>query len=331
MKTYLLDSINRYKRFSENLDVKTILCNKSWWVFNDSGEKEIYIFQEDESLIISINGQVTNANWKFISANKSLIINTAKQSVMVHSAFMDNVIFALQLDGTNQFAFLIDESNRDSFQPKSLDDVKNYFATKELREEAEKNKQIEQTELERKRQVQLEKRRQKEKTVEQKLQTIAYSIKSSEHYKKWKKCGRSWFSSGYFILGILASTAPLTVLFIRLLEFIPSFFVFFPIIFAILIGVSTFLWERRDNKKNFELKFRKKNGEYVMYEGSQYNFDNFNLWCLEQTFSTFTVTMSDNREENISSYMQGAGMLEISYMYKGEKIAVDCFDLDSIN
>lgn len=44
MKTYLFDTFNRYKRFSEKLDAKTILCNKSWWVFNDSGEKEVYIF-----------------------------------------------------------------------------------------------------------------------------------------------------------------------------------------------------------------------------------------------------------------------------------------------
>ena len=27
MKTYILDILNRYKRFSEQLDVKTILCN----------------------------------------------------------------------------------------------------------------------------------------------------------------------------------------------------------------------------------------------------------------------------------------------------------------
>ena len=39
MKTYILDSINRLKRYGENLDVKTILCNKSWQIFNDSGEK----------------------------------------------------------------------------------------------------------------------------------------------------------------------------------------------------------------------------------------------------------------------------------------------------
>ena len=46
MKTFLLDSFNRYKRFSEELDVKTILCNKSWLIFNDSGDKELYVFQE---------------------------------------------------------------------------------------------------------------------------------------------------------------------------------------------------------------------------------------------------------------------------------------------
>ena len=47
MKTYLLDILSRYNRFSENLDVKTVLCNKSWWIFNDSGDKELYIFQEN--------------------------------------------------------------------------------------------------------------------------------------------------------------------------------------------------------------------------------------------------------------------------------------------
>lgn len=51
MKTYLLDILNKYNRFSENLDVKTILCNKSWLVFNDTGNKELYIFQEMVTLL----------------------------------------------------------------------------------------------------------------------------------------------------------------------------------------------------------------------------------------------------------------------------------------
>ena len=63
MKTFLFDTFNKYKRFSESLDVETILCNKTWFVFNSSGEREIYIFQENGKLKISLNGKVTHATW----------------------------------------------------------------------------------------------------------------------------------------------------------------------------------------------------------------------------------------------------------------------------
>lgn len=132
MKTYLFDSIERFKRFSESLDVKAVICNKSWNIFNDSGEKEIYIFQEDGSLIISNNGKVTDGSWKYIPANKSIIINGNDQSYMLHPAFMDEVIFALQVDGTQQCAFLIDESNKQSFEPKTYSELLQYFKDKEL-------------------------------------------------------------------------------------------------------------------------------------------------------------------------------------------------------
>ncbi len=131
MKTYLFDTIERYRRFSESLDVKVVICNKSWNVFNDSREKEIYIFQEDGSLIISNNGKVTNGTWKYIPANKSIIINGNNQSYMLHPAFMDEILFALQVDGTQQCAFLIDENNKDSFEPKNYSELLQYFHSKE--------------------------------------------------------------------------------------------------------------------------------------------------------------------------------------------------------
>ena len=131
MKTYLFDIINRYKRFSEELDAKTIICNKAWWVFNDSGEKEVYIFNEDGTLFISVSGKVTNATWQYIAANRSLIISGNNQSYMVHPAFYDQVIFALQVDGTDDCAFLVDENNLPSVPMRTFEDVKNYFAEKE--------------------------------------------------------------------------------------------------------------------------------------------------------------------------------------------------------
>ncbi len=130
MKTYLLDILNRYKKISESLDVEAILCSKSWSVFNDSGHKEIYLFQHDGSLIISVSGEVTDATWKYIPVNQSILISTKSASYMLHPAFVDDIIFALQLDGTNQYSFMIDELQRDTFAPKSLSDIERYFKKK---------------------------------------------------------------------------------------------------------------------------------------------------------------------------------------------------------
>lgn len=158
MKTYLLDILNRYNRFSENLDVKTVLCNKSWLIFNDTGDKELYIFQENGSLIASVNGNVFNGNWQYISANKSIIISFKEKSYMLHPSFFDKTIFALQQDGTNRYAFMIDEKQSQFFQPKSLTELNSYFADterKRIEEEqhrkklwAEQQKEIEQRRIE---------------------------------------------------------------------------------------------------------------------------------------------------------------------------------------
>ena len=160
MKTYLFDTFNRYKRFSEELDAKTILCNKSWWVFNDSGEKELYIFNTDGTLIIAVSGKVTNATWQYIPANKSLIISGNNQSYMVKPAFYDNQIFALQVDGTNDYAFLIDENKLPSTNLKSLSDLVIYFAEKERQAVlAEERKQQAAIEAQRQREIKAQQQR----------------------------------------------------------------------------------------------------------------------------------------------------------------------------
>jgi hypothetical protein len=131
MKTYIFDTFNRYKRFSEELDAKTILCNKSWWVFNDNGDKEVYIFQTDGSLIISIKGKVSYSTWKYITANQSIIITSGEQAYMVKPAFVDGNILALQVDGTDEYAFLIDEQKFKELVFKTYNDILEYFVEKE--------------------------------------------------------------------------------------------------------------------------------------------------------------------------------------------------------
>lgn len=142
MKTFLFDTFNKYKRFSESLDIETILCNKTWFVFNSSGEREIYIFQENGKLKISLNGKVTHATWEYIPANKSLIISGNEQSYMVHAVYVDNILFTLQIDGTKEYAFLIDENNKQNFQPQSYNDIKQYFQIREQEFERLESKRL---------------------------------------------------------------------------------------------------------------------------------------------------------------------------------------------
>lgn len=142
MKTYLFETLNRYKRFSESLDAKAVLSNKAWIVFNDEGEKQVYIFQEDGTVLITTNGIGSVKTWKYIPANKSILINGEDNSfVMLRTAFVDENILAFQLDGTDRYAFMIDENNKALFAPKTLEELNMYLEDKL---DKEKQKQIEQ-------------------------------------------------------------------------------------------------------------------------------------------------------------------------------------------
>lgn len=58
MKTHLLSCLNDIRQYSQKLDAKAVLYNKSWEVFNDMGEKETLIFRPINELLIVRNGVV---------------------------------------------------------------------------------------------------------------------------------------------------------------------------------------------------------------------------------------------------------------------------------
>lgn len=185
MKTFLLDIPDRFRRFDEQLDVKALLCNKSWQVFNDSGVKEIYIFQEDGSLIISLNGKVSRATWQYIPANRSLIINSDNESYMLRPFFQDENLFTLQLDGTREYSFLLNEAQRASFPVESLSDLKFYLEHKEerlLQIQVEKERQL----ALQQREEELRKKKQRER--EERLQAfINENLSKDKYYLKLKR------------------------------------------------------------------------------------------------------------------------------------------------
>lgn len=144
MKTYLLDTIERFKRYSQSLDVKTILCSKAWYVLNEDGDTENLIFQEDGTVLVSVNGSLKKYTWQYIPQNQSLnIMHSDKEGTMLKPAFMDGKILAFNKTGTKECMFLVDDNLRDKEKLQSIDAVKKYLLAYE-EHEIEQAKQLEQ-------------------------------------------------------------------------------------------------------------------------------------------------------------------------------------------
>lgn len=107
--------------------LKAILCNKTWRVFSDNGEKEVYIFMEDGKLVISVNGSAVIGSWMYIPANQSLVISGNNQHFLVHPIICNNVL-ALALDGSNQCCFLIDSTKEELDSINSLRSIESYIS-----------------------------------------------------------------------------------------------------------------------------------------------------------------------------------------------------------
>ena len=126
MKTFLYSIPNRIQSFSKKLDVKTALCGKSWEVFNDEGVKQLFIFNENGSILITNNGKVINASWSFIPQNSSILITTGDETIMFRTAFFNKVLIVLQQDGVERYLFMIDESKEALFPDMSLATLTEY-------------------------------------------------------------------------------------------------------------------------------------------------------------------------------------------------------------
>lgn len=146
MKTYILDTIEKYKRLSKKLDAKTVICNRSWVVFNDCGEREIYKFKEDGTMQIILSGRITVGKWEYDPNDNTVSLFASEQAMMVHPGMYDDVVMALKVDGTDEISFLIDDNNKDNFAPQSLKELLDYFEAKNilfLKAEEEERKRLE--------------------------------------------------------------------------------------------------------------------------------------------------------------------------------------------
>ena len=126
MKTFILKAVERLKNYSQKLDAKAILFEKSWEVFNETGDKELLIFRTNSELLISRNGIVQKGKWELLDI-ANLLIDVDNKSYLLNAAYIEEKFLALKLDGTNQFMVMIETDMKNRFSMNSINAVEQYL------------------------------------------------------------------------------------------------------------------------------------------------------------------------------------------------------------
>ena len=95
---------------SINLKVsKQHLIKKNWVLLKESEEeRQIYIFQKDQTLLIANSGDVIKGKWEEVGDN-SLMIEFDNKSTLYQPSYESESIFILKVNGKEQYLNLVEE------------------------------------------------------------------------------------------------------------------------------------------------------------------------------------------------------------------------------
>ncbi len=126
MNTFLADIFPKIQRFSERLDNLTLLTNQHWVSIDDIFSiKTVYIFRNNNELLISTNGKVEKAKWEHLG-NKSLLIDKKEDSFLFKHGFFDENILALKVDSNEEYAIFVNE-NKYNGELNTIEGVLNFL------------------------------------------------------------------------------------------------------------------------------------------------------------------------------------------------------------
>jgi len=92
------------------------LTNKNWVLLSDEADKKVvYIFSDKDNLLrIAENGRIRKGKWDYLG-NNSLELDVDNEPMLFKHAFLDEQLLALKLDGTEEYALLVNEPHYDNF------------------------------------------------------------------------------------------------------------------------------------------------------------------------------------------------------------------------
>jgi hypothetical protein len=107
MLEYIKSLLPRLRKFSESLDYIEMLVDQPWVLIDENMNKRQYIFERDDRLILSLNGNVQIGGWEYIAAAKSLLLHLGNVHTLLNEDFVTKGLLILKKDGLFDVPFVL--------------------------------------------------------------------------------------------------------------------------------------------------------------------------------------------------------------------------------
>ena len=113
METNLSVLIPRVRKLSQKFDNTSLILSHHWVLVDKiNSKKKLYIFRKNKELLISEDGQVDIASWRYLGKNTLLVENNTVKNLYKHGFFDQNLI-AIKIRDDENYSFFVDEEKFD--------------------------------------------------------------------------------------------------------------------------------------------------------------------------------------------------------------------------
>lgn len=114
MESHFINNIiPRLRRFAVNIEIKEVLVDKIWEIFDDPENVHDYQFLRDQRLIMTHNGDVKYGRWEILPNNRLLIDrgNDKPINLIYDFSIQGQGAVIMRKAGNNQTPFLLFDKN----------------------------------------------------------------------------------------------------------------------------------------------------------------------------------------------------------------------------
>jgi hypothetical protein len=113
METNLSVLIPRVRKLSQKFDNTSLILSHHWVLVDEiNSKKKLYIFRKNKELLISEDGQVDVASWRYLGKNTLLVENNTVKNLYKHGFFDQNLI-AIKIRDDENYSFFVNEEKFD--------------------------------------------------------------------------------------------------------------------------------------------------------------------------------------------------------------------------